>query len=200
MPNTLPDLNNEISFGRRVAKEGIISVDELLKVLRLYKKLRDKGEKHRLSHVMVSEGLISEEQAEEVHSLMHEEIADLIEGYTIESKIGEGGMGTVYKAIQKSMNRTVALKILAPQFASDRQFVQRFFREARASGTLNHPNIVQGFDSGVSAEYHYLAMEFVDGDTVENMIKAQGKFSEDEALSVVLGVAEALDHAHTLAQ
>src|SRR5438034_673187 len=77
--------------------------------------------------------------------------------------LGRGGMGVVYKARQKSLNRLVALKLLAPERVDDPQFAERFAREAQALATLNHPHIVAVHDFGQAGGYYFLIMEFVDG-------------------------------------
>ncbi|MBM4037356.1 MAG: DUF1080 domain-containing protein [Planctomycetes bacterium] len=116
-------------------------------------------------------------------------------GYELLATLGKGGMGVVFKARQVSMDRIVALKVLAPRLAKNAVYVQRFLREARSAAKLNHPNIVQGIDVGEAGGHYYFAMEFVDGTTVKEMIKGQGRLDEKTALSIVGAVARALEHA-----
>jgi predicted Ser/Thr protein kinase len=111
------------------------------------------------------------------------------------STIGEGGMGVVYKAVQKQLGRTVALKVLSPQLSSDPSFVERFTREARALAQLSHPNIVSIFDSGVHDGVPYLVMEFVDGTPLRKMLAAR-KLSSEDALRLVPQICDALQYAH----
>lgn len=118
--------------------------------------------------------------------------------YRIHNKIGQGGMGTVYKATQISMDRIVALKILRDELSSDREFVKAFLNEARAAGRLNHPNVVRVHDFGEVGGIYYFSMEYVDGETVEDILKREGKLSVGRALDIVRQVASALDHAHSL--
>jgi len=105
-------------------------------------------------------------------------------GFEIIERIGKGGMGAVYKARQVSMDRIVALKVLAPRLAKNADFVRRFLREARSAAKLSHPNIVQGIDVGHAGDYYYFAMEFVDGPTVKDLLKQQGPLDEKKALAV----------------
>lgn len=122
----------------------------------------------------------------------------IIGGFEIISKLGSGGMGSVFKARQVSMDRLVALKVLPPKFAEkDPRFVERFVREARASAKLNHPHIVQGIEVGRDERsgLHYFAMEFVDGSSVGQLLKA-GPMDEKRALEITRQVALALDCAH----
>jgi eukaryotic-like serine/threonine-protein kinase len=117
-------------------------------------------------------------------------------GFEIVQKLGQGGMGAVFKAIQLSIDRPVALKILPPRFAKNEDYLARFFREARSAAKLNHPNIVQAIDAGEADGYHYFAMEFVDGHTVADFIQGGKWLPEKEALRILGCIAKALDYAH----
>jgi serine/threonine protein kinase len=125
------------------------------------------------------------------------ELRDLLSKYEILEKIGEGGMGIVYKANQRSMARIVALKILSPKYSSKRKFVEQFTREARAAGSLNHPNIIQVHDVGTENDIHYFSMEFVDGPTCMQVLKSQGgPFPVADAMEIIRQTARALEYAH----
>ncbi|MCX6906910.1 MAG: SUMF1/EgtB/PvdO family nonheme iron enzyme, partial [Verrucomicrobia bacterium] len=115
-------------------------------------------------------------------------------GYEIISQLGRGGMGLVYKARQPKLDRIAALKILASDLASDPDFVARFKREAAAAANLSHPNIVQVYSAGESEGTHYIAMEFVDGETVKQHIESQGRLDPREAIAITVFVAEALQY------
>jgi eukaryotic-like serine/threonine-protein kinase len=122
-----------------------------------------------------------------------------IPGYKILEKIGAGAMAVVYKAKQLSLNRIVAIKILPPRFSENPDYVVRFYKEGQAAGKLNHPHIVQAVDVGESKEgRHYFVMEFVDGKTLYDDLAAGKVFSEKEAIDVIIQVAEALRHAHSM--
>ena len=109
--------------------------------------------------------------------------------------LGRGGMGVVYKARQKSLNRMVALKLLAPERATDGDFAERFATEAQALARLNHPNIVTVHDFGQAGGFYYLLMEFVDGVNLRQLLRTR-KLDPAEALSIVPPVCEALQYAH----
>lgn len=111
------------------------------------------------------------------------------------SFLGRGGMGVVYKARQKSLNRLVALKLLAPECAKDSQFSARFEKEAHALAALNHPNIVAVHDFGLAGGFYFLLMEFVDGVNLRQLMEAK-KLSPKEALSIVPPICDALQCAH----
>ena len=109
--------------------------------------------------------------------------------------IGQGGMGAVYQARQKNLDRLVALKILSPRLGSDPTFAQRFMREARTLAKLSHPNIVTVFNFGQTDEMYYLVMEFVDGVNLRDTIQAK-TLDPDKALAVVPQICDALQYAH----
>ena len=109
--------------------------------------------------------------------------------------IGQGGMGAVYKARQRGLDRLIALKILPPEASRDPAFSKRFGREARALARLNHPHIVSVYDSGHSGGLYYFLMEFVDGINLRQAIQT-GELSPEEALSIVPQVCDALQYAH----
>ncbi len=115
--------------------------------------------------------------------------------YEILAELGAGGMGRVYRAKDMTLERSVALKTLAPQFGSDAGFVQRFLKEARAAARLNHPNIVQIYDFGQVGETYYLAMEYVDGHSLGAYLR-RGHFSERDAILVIRHACRALAVAH----
>ncbi len=120
--------------------------------------------------------------------------------YRVLAALGQGGMAKVYKGYQPMLDRYVAIKVLAPHFATDEEFRARFQREAAAIARLRHPNIVQVYDFGVSGSVHYMVMEYIAGDTLKMRMraaKAKGeRLSPWEVLSVLRGVAAALDYAH----
>jgi serine/threonine protein kinase len=109
--------------------------------------------------------------------------------------VGRGGMGVVYKARQKTLNRFVALKLLAPERVGDPKFAERFTREAQALAALSHPNIVTIYDFGQAGGFYFLLMEFVDGVNLRQLLRAH-KFTPEEALAIVPPLCEALQFAH----
>jgi serine/threonine protein kinase len=125
------------------------------------------------------------------------ELNDLLSKYEVMEKIGEGGMGIVYKANQRSMNRIVALKILSPKYSSKQRFVDQFIKEARAAGALNHPNIIQVHDVGTENDIHYFSMEFIEGPTCMQVLGSQGTVKVPEALEITRQTAKALEYAHS---
>jgi serine/threonine protein kinase len=109
--------------------------------------------------------------------------------------LGRGGMGVVYKARQKTLNRLVALKLLAPERVRDAKFAERFTREAQALAALNHPNIVTIYDFGQAGGFYFLLMEFVDGVNLRQLLRTR-KIAPEEALAIVPPLCDALQFAH----
>lgn len=116
--------------------------------------------------------------------------------YKILELIGEGGMALVYKAECALLQRVVAIKILRAQFSADREFVERFRREAQAAASLSHPNVVNIFDVGQEDEIHYIVMEYIPGRNLKEIIQEEAPFSLNRALRITLQICEALRHAH----
>jgi len=127
--------------------------------------------------------------------LTPEELAPHFPQLEIIKCLGRGGMGVVYKARQKTLNRLVALKLLAPERADDAKFAARFEREAQALAALNHPHIVTIHDFGQAGGYFYLLMEYVDGVNLRQAMQAE-RFTPEQALAIVPPVCEALQYAH----
>jgi serine/threonine protein kinase/capsular polysaccharide biosynthesis protein len=123
------------------------------------------------------------------------EIAPHFPNFDILECLGRGGMGVVYKARQKSLNRLVALKILAPERKKDAAFAQRFTIEAETLAKLNHPGIVTIYDFGQTNGLFYLVMEFVDGVTLRGLLESR-RMSPREALAIVPQICDALQYAH----
>ena len=146
-------------------------------------------------------GLLSEADCRQIGERVEQSLRERAEigGFKIIEKIGRGGMGAVFKARQISMDRVVALKILSRRLAGNRTYVRRFVREARAAAKLDHPNIVQGINVGNSGGYYYFAMEYVDGETLAQKLKREGRLAELEAAVVCAQIARALDHAYSRA-
>ncbi|MGJ8640624.1 MAG: serine/threonine-protein kinase [Opitutaceae bacterium] len=124
-----------------------------------------------------------------------ESIADKFPQFEIAECLGQGGMGVVYKARQKSLNRWVAIKILSPEKVGDGKFADRFTREAQTLAQLNHKNIVTIFDYGEVEGLYYIVMEFIDGINLRDLLN-DGQLQSDQALRIVTPICEALQYAH----
>ena len=116
--------------------------------------------------------------------------------YTILERIGGGGMADVYRAHDKLLDRSVAVKVLRSQFTSDDEFVTRFRREAQAAARLSHPNIVNIYDVGCDEDIYYIVMEYISGETLKERIERAGQLPIESSVRIALEIAEALEHAH----
>jgi serine/threonine-protein kinase len=118
--------------------------------------------------------------------------------YAIESRLGAGGMSTVFLAQDTVLERPVAIKLLAEHLADDEAFVARFRREALAAARLQHPNIVQVFDSGLDqgSHRHFIVMELVDGPSAADMLRDEKRLEVDSAVAIVRDACHGLDYAH----
>ncbi|MBI3829301.1 MAG: protein kinase [Planctomycetes bacterium] len=186
-------------FGRIAVQLGFVTAEQLEEAVSVQRAAAKAGFRKRLGDILVKKGYLTPDQ---VQRILNGQTADAksnrVGDYDILSKLGEGGMGAVYKAKQRGIERIVALKILSSKLAKDSEFRDRFIREARAVARLNHPNIVAGIDVGSDKGVYYFAMEFVDGESLGHRLQRKGgKLPEKEALEYARQVALALHHAHT---
>ncbi len=125
-------------------------------------------------------------------------VGRLLDGrYQVEAQVAMGGMATVYRAMDIRLDRQVALKVMHADLARDEEFVNRFIGEAKAVARLSHPNVVQVFDQGRDGPYLYLAMEFLPGRTLRNLLDERGWFPPREALAIMVPLLSGLAAAHT---
>lgn len=118
-----------------------------------------------------------------------------LENYRVLRQVGHGAMGIVYEAEQVGLNRRVALKVLPPNLALRERTVRRFLREAESMGKLGHPNVVDVYEVGSKAEFHFFTMKFVDGPSLDRVLKA-GPLGVQDVIGIGIDVATALAHAH----
>lgn len=120
--------------------------------------------------------------------------------YEILEKIGSGGMGNVYKAHDRRLDRIIAIKVLRLEYNEDNNFIRKFKRESLAAASISHPNIVSIYDVGSEEidgnKIHYIVMEYIDGQTLKELINENGKIPENKALNYTIQIAEALKVAH----
>jgi len=193
--------NYDTIFGKMALDQGLCTNEELRHCL-------EEAEARRatnptlLKDLLVERGYLTKTQAHRVGNAIKEArgstAAHQIPGYLILGKLGAGAMAVVYKARQLSLDRIVAIKVLPKKFTENKEYVERFYKEGKAAGKLNHANIVQAVDVGEAGGYHYFVMEYVEGKTLYDDL-AEGKvYGEREALDVIIQVAEALRHAHSV--
>ena len=133
----------------------------------------------------------------QIQSVYQGKIRGLVLGnYVVLDKIGQGGMGHVYKAQHRRMKRVVALKVLPSAVANSDKAVQRFQREVEAAAKLSHPHVVTAYDADQSDGVHFLVMEFVAGTDLSRLVHTQGPLSVAQAVDYVLQAAAGLAYAH----
>lgn len=184
-------------IGRAAVDRGLVASDELDKALSVVAERRKSEEGLALAEVMIESELVTRSQVERLRSEFEaDKSSQQIPGYKILEKLGAGAMATVFLARQLSLDRLVAVKVLPKRFSANESFIRRFYKEGRAAAKLNDPNIVGAFDVGQAGEHHYFVMEYVDGETVYELIKRERRIDEQVALRILRQVASALKHAH----
>ncbi|MGV9243950.1 Stk1 family PASTA domain-containing Ser/Thr kinase [Streptomyces sp. NPDC003710] len=124
-------------------------------------------------------------------------VGQVLDGrYRVDARIAVGGMATVYRAVDTRLDRVLALKVMHPALAADASFVERFIREAKSVARLAHPNVVQVFDQGTDRSYVYLAMEYIAGCTLRDVLRERGALQPRAALDILEPVLAALGAAH----
>ncbi len=118
------------------------------------------------------------------------------ERYEVIDKVGSGGMADVYKARDQRLNRFVAIKVLKPEYSSDKSFVNKFRGEAQSAAGLSHPNIVNVYDVGDDSGLHFIVMELVEGITLKRFIERKGKLEVKEAVGITIQIAQGMEAAH----
>lgn len=173
-------------FTRNLSDSGLFTTDELGHL--------PEGDGATLVHKLTESGRLTNYQVQAIQSRRFSELR--IGNYDVLSKLGAGGMGSVYKAKHRKMKRIVALKVLAAEIASQGSFIQRFQREVETIAQLQHPNIVMAFDADECESGHFLVMEFVDGRDLSGDVEKNGPLSVADAVECIRQAAEGLAYAH----
>jgi serine/threonine-protein kinase len=147
-----------------------------------------------LARALVDRGWLTRFQAERL--LVGRTTGYQLDQYVILEELGRGGMGRVYKARHRTMNRIVALKVLAPDLTSSERAQEMFLREVRAAAQLMHPNIVTAYDANRAGDRYYLVLEYVDGPNLDQLVKASGPLAIGQACDFIRQAAQGLQCAH----
>jgi hypothetical protein len=149
---------------------------------------------HALADLLVDRHQLTRFQADRL--LLGETTGLVFGDYLILDKLGAGGMGQVYRARHRRMDRVVALKVMSSAALNSPEAVKRFHREVKAAARLTHPNIVIAYDAGEAGGVHYLVMEYVAGDDLSNLLKQHGPLPIDRAIDAIRQAAQGLAFAH----
>ena len=138
-----------------------------------WQQYQDVGISKTLSAIFLEKGFLTTKQVSAIHRLQGKQDSHYIRGYTLEKKLGQGGIGEVYLGRQDSLGRQVAIKILFPHMLSNPDHIKRFMREARISVQLDHSNIVRGLDFGEADGYYFFVMEYIQGPSLRGILAQQ---------------------------
>ncbi|HYG74604.1 MAG TPA: serine/threonine-protein kinase [Planctomycetota bacterium] len=189
------------TFEQLAVENGLVTETQVRECLAAQEESRkDERDPEPVERLMIAKGFMSEEEVRAVKTALgrmsrdEEKSGDplRIGNYEIIGKIGDGGLGTVYKARQISMSRDVALKVLHKKWLTDEEFKKRFLLEARLAGRLSHQNLIQVYDVGRDRGIYYFSMEFVDGETIEDMIERDGPLENAKAIDFVMQVLRSI--------
>jgi serine/threonine-protein kinase len=188
--------HSDLTFGQAAVGLGYVTEAQVQECLKIQAALHQMGLEEQLGDIMTKKGFLSPQYHSNVLKKLGVQTSP-IPGYTIQGKIGQGGMGIVYKATQTSVNRVVAIKILSGHATKDKTFVARFLQEAQSAAHLNHKNLIAAIDVGVSNGIYYFVMEYVTGKSCRDLMNtAKGPLTESTALQIAMQMAEVLDHIH----
>ncbi|MCX7702649.1 MAG: serine/threonine protein kinase [Planctomycetota bacterium] len=185
----------DLMYGKLAVKNGFMSANQLQEVMDVLSQEPDTS----FDEVVLKRSYITQEQLKAL-KLAYERLEKdkekkemSVTGYEILAKIGEGGLGIVYRARQLSMNRIVALKILHRKWVDDEELRKRFLFEARLLGKLNHPNLITVYDVGREDWKYYFSMEFVEGRTAEEIVEKEGPMEPSYAIEIAIQVAKVIN-------
>lgn len=199
----LPDIEKELDFATLAIAHRVLTREQLEDAERTVAREVEAGNPKRpIEDVLLEKGILNSNQVWAVYKAKERLLRDArargqrIGGYEIMGKLGEGGLGVVYKARQLSMGRVVALKVLHERWVTDDEFRKRFLVEARLVGRLSHPNLIQVIDVGRYKSTLYFSMEFVDGEPVDATLDRDGRMDIQTTAAIAMQVASALEYLH----
>ncbi|RME03147.1 MAG: serine/threonine protein kinase [Planctomycetota bacterium] len=198
-PSSKTNMANDSVYGQIAVKKKFLTKEQFQQCYQLHRKLKAMGIQAKpLGEILLEKGYLTPEQHKKILAYLKKQSQKIkIQGYEILKLLGSGGMGAVYKARQKSMDRVVALKVLSSHLVGDEEYIARFQQEAHIIAQLNHPNIVSGFDVGQSGPYHYFAMEYIRGKPLGKWLAEGQTLPEEQAVEIGIQMAQVLEHIET---
>ena len=182
-------------FLQHLTESGLFSPQALRALSDRLEAMDGSQDARALKDELIKSGQLTAYQAEAIYQ-GHTKRLVIGGNYIIEDLIGSGGMGMVFRAKHRLMKKEVALKVLTSQAMNDEEAVARFYQEVEVASALDHPNIVQARDAGQSREVHYLVMEYVRGNDLQQIVQREGPLAVGQAVNCILQAARGLAHAH----
>jgi serine/threonine-protein kinase len=187
--------HNDTQYAQAAAALGYVTEAQVQDCVQVQSRMREMGIEEGLGEILSKKGFLTPQHHTNILKKLGVTVSP-IPGYSILGRIGQGGMGAVYKAVQTSVNRTVAIKIMSQSATKDKTFVARFLQEAQSAAQLSHKNLIAAIDVGVAGGLYYFVMEFVTGRSCREMLNTKGPFPEKEAVAIAAQMAEVLQHIH----
>ena len=181
-------------FIQRLSDSGLQSTAEMQTLVDSFPAADRPKDSQQLARVLVRQKKLTAYQAKAIYQGKGRSL--VLGNYVVQDKLGQGGMGMVFKAEHKRMERVVALKVLASSAMKSPDAVQRFHREVKAAARLEHPNVVTAYNADEDGGRHFLVMQYVEGSDLSALVKDNGPLSVDKALSCILQAARGLEYAH----
>ena len=182
-------------FGDDLMRSGLMTAEQLREFRAALPVELKHAAAESLADALVQQGLLTSYQATRI--LEGKPDGLILGNNVIQQRIGSGGMGEVFKAEHRRMKRAVVVKILHPENTKSEVAVRRFQREVEAAAKLSHPNIVTAFDADVDGQFHFLVMEYVDGEDLGSLVNRTGPLDVDRALDYIIQAAQGIAFAHS---
>jgi len=179
-------------FVQQLTASGVMSRVEVVKFLQSLHPLPENGE--LLAKELFKQKILTAFQAQQIYQGQGESLC--LGNYILFDRVGIGGMGEVFRARHRRLDRVVAIKVLSREMMKEKRWITRFQREVKAAARLEHPNIVSALDADESNGVYFLVMEYVDGQNLSLLVRRQGPLPIEKAVHCIIGAARGLEYAH----
>ncbi len=183
-----------------IARDRGMVTDAQVEMIRTeHTEVAAQGRSKTPTRIAIERGILSDQDVHDVETeAWIRELPTDLDEYRLVRLVGRGGMAVVFEALDVSLGKTIAVKLLLPEFSSSDSYVARFYREARIAARLTHPNAVQVFRAGEKAGMQFLVMEFVEGEAISAILRRVGRIPERNALDAAFQISGALEEAASL--
>ncbi|MFZ9793185.1 MAG: serine/threonine protein kinase, partial [Gemmataceae bacterium] len=176
-----PDVEQAVN---ELVRLGIVNKDEITSAFESHAEAKELDDRDALGDFLEQIGLLTAYQARVMRDKLSEDL--VMDNYLIMDRLGEGGMGKVFKARHKRMRRIVAIKVLNPEIQENPDHLQRFQREVESLAKLNHPNVIQAYDADIGKFGSYLVLEFVEGSDLDRIVRKSGPLPVNQAVDSII--------------